>query len=103
MRILILFFTLTLLVSFVCNKSLPKSQREILILISFDGFRWDYLENNSLPIIQENFVEQGSKVSHGLVNACKFMLYFLLNSFICIYFFIFTHQLVQSLFQIIGP
>jgi hypothetical protein len=72
----ILFLTLTLLVSFICNKSLPKSQREILILISFDGFRWDYLENNSLPIIHENFVEQGSKVSHGLINACKFTFFF---------------------------
>jgi ectonucleotide pyrophosphatase/phosphodiesterase family protein 4 len=40
-----------------------------LILISFDGFRWDYLENNTLPYIKKYFVNSGVKVNRGLKNA----------------------------------
>src|SRR5436853_538726 len=41
----------------------------LLILISFDGFRWDYLENHTLPNFQRFFVKEGVKVSGGLLNA----------------------------------
>ena len=47
-------------------------QDEILIMISFDGFRWDYLENHTLPNFKEYFLDQGVKVSNGLLNACKY-------------------------------
>jgi predicted AlkP superfamily pyrophosphatase or phosphodiesterase len=40
-----------------------------LILISFDGFRWDYLENHTLPFIQKYFVENGAKVNRGIKSA----------------------------------
>jgi hypothetical protein len=39
-----------------------------LILISFDGFRWDYLENVTLPNMNEYFVNDGVKVNKGLFN-----------------------------------
>ena len=39
-----------------------------LILISFDGFRWDYLENNTLPNLNKYFVNDGCKVIKGLKN-----------------------------------
>ena len=37
-------------------------------MISFDGFRWDYLENVTLPNMNEYFVNDGVKVNEGLVN-----------------------------------
>lgn len=40
-----------------------------LILISFDGFRWDYLENHTLPNFHKYFLKDGVKVSKGLKNA----------------------------------
>lgn len=40
-----------------------------LILISFDGFRWDYLQNYSLPNIKKYFVEDGAMLEKGLTNA----------------------------------
>lgn len=39
-----------------------------LILISFDGFRHDYLENHTLPNLNKYFVNQGVKVANGLLN-----------------------------------
>ncbi len=40
-----------------------------LILISFDGFRWDYLENHTLPSLNKYFVNDGVKITKGLKNA----------------------------------
>ena len=40
----------------------------LLILISFDGFRNDYLDNHTLPYINKHFVESGVRVKSGLVN-----------------------------------
>jgi ectonucleotide pyrophosphatase/phosphodiesterase family protein 4 len=40
-----------------------------LIFMSFDGFRWDYLENHTLPNLRRYFVDQGVKVEGGLLNA----------------------------------
>lgn len=54
---------------------LKQYDKENLILISFDGFRWDYLENNTLPNFKKYFVNQGAKVSHGLINACNYLIY----------------------------
>lgn len=49
---------------YIQNSPIPK-----LILISFDGFRWDYLENYTLPNIQEYFVNDGVKADRGLKNS----------------------------------
>ena len=65
MKIFILLFLL-----FITFKKIEsKSQKEVLILISFDGFRWDYLDNNTLPNLNKYFIKQGSKITKGLINA----------------------------------
>jgi predicted AlkP superfamily pyrophosphatase or phosphodiesterase len=46
-----------------------QNNESLLILISFDGFRWDYLENHTLPYLNKYFVEDGVKVKKGLKNA----------------------------------
>lgn len=58
------------------DEKLPQ-QNEILILISFDGFRWDYLRHYNLPNFKQYFLDQGAKVSGGLLNTCKFLVRFL--------------------------
>ena len=51
------------------NKESLGNDESLLILISFDGFRWDYLENNTLPYLNKYFVDGGVKVKKGLKNA----------------------------------
>ena len=53
-------------VAFLRLASAAKSP--LLILISFDGFRNDYLDNHTLPYISKHFVENGVRVKSGLVN-----------------------------------
>ena len=51
--------------------SIERSQSDelpLLILISFDGFRWDYLENHTLPNFEEYFVRDGVKANRGVKN-----------------------------------
>ena len=62
------FFILS--VVFFTSKSLAvaASKTPLLILISFDGFRNDYLDNNTLPYISRHFIENGVRVKSGLVN-----------------------------------
>jgi predicted AlkP superfamily pyrophosphatase or phosphodiesterase len=62
-------FILLLLLFITFKKIESKTQKEVLILISFDGFRWDYLENNTLPNFSKYFIKQGSKITKGLINA----------------------------------
>ena len=65
-------FILNTLHTHIQSKSIDtsrNSENPLLILISFDGFRWDYLENNTLPNIERFFVDDGVKVTKGLKNA----------------------------------
>jgi predicted AlkP superfamily pyrophosphatase or phosphodiesterase len=66
-----LFFILFALISIANTKVLDQNSDKppLLLLISFDGFRWDYLENYTLNNFQEYFIQNGVKVHTGLRNA----------------------------------
>lgn len=68
--ILIVFLTLFLSLRPLCWERIKRAKDPArLILISFDGFRWDYLENNTLPLMNYYFVRNGVKIRGGLKNA----------------------------------
>lgn len=57
-------------ISIICCRPLLVNHNEDsnLIFISFDGFRWDYMENHTLPNLNKYFVNDGCKVVKGLKN-----------------------------------
>ncbi len=57
-------------ISIICCRPLLVNHKEDsnLIFISFDGFRWDYMENHTLPNLNKYFVNDGCKVVKGLKN-----------------------------------
>lgn len=50
-------------------KAVSDDDIPLLLLVSFDGFRWDYLENNTLNNFQQYFVNNGVKAKYGLINS----------------------------------
>ena len=57
MKAKVSFVVLLILISCVENRPLLLDNDDSnLILISFDGFRWDYMENHTLPSLNKYFV-----------------------------------------------
>ena len=68
---MILVLILATLISISHAKILKSESTKppLLLLISFDGFRWDYLENHTLINFEEYFIRNGVKAHEGIKNA----------------------------------